>query len=291
VTERLDVPVAGGELAVFRFAGGSQAPTVLAIHGITSSSHTWITVARALAGRATLAAVDLRGRGRSNQLPEPFGIAAHVADMLDVLDVLRLERALIVGHSLGAYIAAALAAEHPERVAGLILVDGALPIPGARDAQPGPFLEAFLGAALSRLHLVFTDRAAYRDWWSQHPAVRGADIDPDDLAAYADHDLIGPEGKMRSAVNPDSVAADGRDVLEASAADALAAPAVLLCAPRGLANEPNPMQPLELVQGWADADPARRRGLEVADTNHYSIVLGRRGAGAVADEIVGLSRT
>jgi hypothetical protein len=51
------------------------------------------------------------------------------------------------------------------------------------------------------------------------------------------------------------------------------------------------MQPLELVQGWADADPARRRGLEVADTNHYSIVLGRRGAGAVADEIVGLSRT
>jgi pimeloyl-ACP methyl ester carboxylesterase len=291
VTERFDVPVAGGELAVYRLPGAPDAPTVLAIHGITSSSHTWVAVSRALAGRRTLAAVDLRGRGRSNQLPEPFGLPAHVADMVAVLDALRLERALIVGHSLGAYIAAALAVEHPERVAGLILVDGALPIPGARDAPPGPFLETFLGAALSRLSLVFADRPAYRDWWSQHPAIRGADIDPDDLAAYADHDLIGPKGEMRSAVNPDSVAADGRDVLEASAADALAVPAVLLCAPLGLANEPNPMQPLPVVRRWADADPEHRRGLEVADTNHYSIVLGRRGAAAVAAEIVDQSET
>lgn len=290
VTEHFDVPVAGGELAVYRFAGASGAPTLLAIHGITSSSQTWVAVARALGGRATLAAVDLRGRGRSNELPGPFGIPVHGADMLAVLDALKLEQALIVGHSLGAYIAAALAAEHPDRVAGLVLVDGALPIPGARDAEPGPFLEAFLGAALSRLSLVFTDRPAYRDWWSKHPAISTADIDPDDLAAYADHDLIGPDGEMRSAVNPDSVAADGRDVLEASAADALAVPAVLLCAPRGLANEPNPMQPLDLVQRWADADPEHRRGLQVANTNHYSIVLGRRGAAAVAAEIMGQIR-
>jgi hypothetical protein len=46
------------------------------------------------------------------------------------------------------------------------------------------------------------------------------------------------------------------------------------------------MQPLALVQRWARADPEHRRGLQVADTNHYSIVLGRRGAAAVAAEVV-----
>jgi lipase len=278
--------VAGGDLAVYSFAGDAGAPTVLAIHGITSSSHTWLAVARALAGRASLAAVDLRGRGRSHNLPAPFGIAAHVEDMLTVLNTLGSERTLVIGHSLGAYIAAALAETHPDRVSGLILIDGGLPIPGARDADPGPFLEAFLGAALSRLRLTFADPPAYRAWWSEHPAVAGSDIGSDDLAAYADHDLIGPEGTMRSAVNPDSVAADGRDVLQATAADALTVPARLLCAPRGLADEPNPMQPLALVQRWAQADPEHRRGLQVADTNHYSIVLGRRGAAAVAAEVV-----
>ena len=52
--------------------------------------------------------------------------------MIAVLDALGLERALVVGHSLGAYIASALAAAHPDRVAGLVLVDGGLPIPGRR---------------------------------------------------------------------------------------------------------------------------------------------------------------
>lgn len=287
MAEPLAVPVAGGSLAAYRFAGEPGAPTVLAIHGITANSHSWVPTARALQGRVTLTAVDLRGRGRSNELPEPFGIAAHVQDMVAVLDALDLERAVVVGHSLGAYIAAALATAHPERVSGLVLVDGGLPVPGSRGVDPEPFISAFLGPALARLELTFTDRAAYRAWWAQHPAVSGSDIELADLAAYADHDLIGRQGAMRSAVNPACIRPDGRGVLEAVDADRLQLPAVLLCAPRGLLGEPNPMQPLELVQRWAAADPERRRGLQIGDTNHYSIVLGRRGAAAVATEIVG----
>ena len=63
--KRLDVPVAGGSLAVYRL--GSANPLVLAVHGITSNSHSWVAVARALERHASLAAVDLRGRGRSEQ--------------------------------------------------------------------------------------------------------------------------------------------------------------------------------------------------------------------------------
>ena len=62
------VPVGGGDLTVAQWGDG---PAVLAIHGITSTSRTWLAVGRALGGRATLIAPDLRGRGRSNTLPPP----------------------------------------------------------------------------------------------------------------------------------------------------------------------------------------------------------------------------
>jgi pimeloyl-ACP methyl ester carboxylesterase len=259
VTERTDVPVIGGALATYRLGASGSAPAVLAIHGITSSSHSWVAVADALGDRAELAAVDLRGRGRSSTLPPPFGIGAHVQDMVAVLDHLGSERAVVVGHSLGAYIAAALAEAHPDRVGSLVLVDGGLSIPEARDADPGLFMEAFLGPALARLKMTFADPTAYRAWWTEHPALA-------------------------------CVAPDGCDVLQASAADGLTGPAVLLCAPRGLVNEPNPMQPLDLVQAWAAGDPGCRRALQIPDVNHYTIVLGQRGAAAVAVEVVNAVR-
>ena len=86
---------------------------MLAIHGITSTSRTWLATARALGDRATLLAVDLRGRGRSIELPPAVGLDAHVRDMVAVLDAIGQTRAVVVGHSLGAYIATRLAPRIP----------------------------------------------------------------------------------------------------------------------------------------------------------------------------------
>nr|MDQ2897560.1 alpha/beta hydrolase [Actinomycetota bacterium] len=253
---------------------------------ITASSQTWAAVSRALAGRVSLAAVDLRGRGDSGELPPPFGIDAHVRDMIAVLDALDLERALVVGHSLGAYIAAALAAAHPERVTGLVLVDGGLTIPGSEHADPDAFIDRFLAAALTRLRMSFADRQAYRAWWSEHPAIAGADVAAEDLARYADHDLAGTPPQMRSRVNPEVVRPDGSDLLSRPGARAVTGPATLLCAERGMVDDPHPMQPLALVQEWAAADPEHRRAVPVAGVNHYTITLGARGATAVTAEIL-----
>lgn len=283
---RVDVPVAGGALATFRL--GSQrpdAPQVLAIHGITSSSRSWLPTARALGEGAALIAVDLRGRARSHQLPEPFGIAAHVRDMVAVLDHFGLEQAVVVGHSLGAYIAARLAVAHPARVLSLVLVDGGLTSTRSQEVDPQQRIEAVLGPALARLEMTFADRAAYRAWWAEHPAFAGGDIDPADLEEYADHDLVGEPPVLRSSVNPQAVRDDGVDLFETADARALTVPAILLCAPRGMVDDPNPMQPLALVQDWAAQDPGRRRAVQVPDVNHYTITLGR-GAGAVANEVL-----
>ena len=125
MTERIDIAVEGGRLATCRLgaAADAAAPLVLALHGITSTSRSWLATARALGDRATLAAVDLRGRGQSVALPPHVGLDAHVRDMVAVLDAAGLERAVVAGHSLGAYIAARLAIRHPDRVAQLVLVD------------------------------------------------------------------------------------------------------------------------------------------------------------------------
>jgi pimeloyl-ACP methyl ester carboxylesterase len=286
IPERLDVPVAGGSLAVYRL--GREDPVALAVHGITSNSHAWLPVARALGDRASLAAVDLRGRGRSAELPGPYGAAAYVRDLLAVLDRLGLEQTVAVGHSLGAYIVARLAADHPERVRAAVLVDGGLTIPDALDVDPQTFIEGFLGPVLARLRERFPSREAYHDWWRAHPALAGGAVADERLIPFADHDLTGAAPELRSSVLEQAVRADADEVLQiGEAAHRLAVPATLLCAPRGLLDEPNPMQPLELVREWAAEDPDRRRAVQVPDTNHYTLILGEAGARAVAETVRG----
>ncbi len=287
MSDRLDVAVHDGQLATFTLgaAAGSGAPLVLAIHGITSTSRTWLAAGRALTGRATLVAVDLRGRGHSIGLPPVVGLDAHVRDMVAVLDGAGLERAVVVGHSLGAYIAARLAVSHPDRVARLVLVDGGLTIPESVGAEPAQFVQDFLGPTFERLEMTFPDVAAYQAWWAQHPAVANADVDPADLDAYAAYDLVGEPPQMRSGITPQVVRDDGLDLFGEPDAERLAVPSTFLCAPRGMVDDPRPMQPLADVRAWAAADPEPRQALEVPDTNHYTIAWGAHGAAAVADAI------
>jgi pimeloyl-ACP methyl ester carboxylesterase len=284
---RREFAVAGGSLAAFDLSEGREgAPTVVAVHGITSSSRTWVAVGRELGPEVTLVAVDLRGRGASNDLGGPYGIAAHTRDVLAVLDGLELDRPVLAGHSLGAYIVARLAAEHPERVGGVVLVDGGLRIPGTENVDPQAFLDAFLGPAVARLRMRFESRDAYRDWWRAHPAIQNGDIDDADLAVYADHDLVGEEPELRSAVSEDAVRTDAADLFElGDDAAALRVPATLLVAPRGLQDDPHPMQPLPLAREWAAGAPDLRTATQVPDVNHYTIVLGASGAPVVADAI------
>lgn len=103
---------------------GSGDPVVL-IHGYTASLDSMAGLAKVLAGTHRVVALDVRGFGRSSKFSDParFG-QLMVDDVVRLLDHLRIERAHLVGHSMGALIAANVAARHAARVTSATLVAG-----------------------------------------------------------------------------------------------------------------------------------------------------------------------
>ena len=279
------VPVVGGELVVDRLGSEREdAPVALAVHGISANSRIWLAPAAALGDRVTLLAPDLRGRARSAQVGPPYGLDVHVDDMVAVLDAAGLERAVVTGHSMGAYVACRLALRHPDRVARLVLVDGGLEIPGSRGADPQAFLEAFAGATVAKLRDEYPDEIAFRSSWLSHPGAAGTDIDPAILEALADRDRTGTDPHLRSSLRADAVWADAADIFAADDAEQIGTEAVLLHAEHGMSDNAPPMHPDAIAQGWAQQTPDRR-AVRVPGANHLSVIAGARGAKLVAGEI------
>jgi pimeloyl-ACP methyl ester carboxylesterase len=285
----LAVPVAGGTLAV-GVAGpdpGAGAPVVVAVHGITGSHRSWTPVVRALGDDVTVLAPDLRGRGASSGISGPFGMAAHAADVLALLDHCNVATAVLAGHSMGGYVTTRFASLAPERISAAVLVDGGLPLPRPEGISPDDLLAAILGPALARLSMTFDSRAAYHEFWAAHPALSG-DKWSDDVTDYVDYDLDPASDVIRSRVNGEAVRADGRDLLDGhTAATTLAAlkcPTTLLWAPRGLMDEDRPLLPAPIIDAARAALP-QLQVAEVPDTNHYLILLRDRDARPVGAAI------
>jgi pimeloyl-ACP methyl ester carboxylesterase len=264
--------VGDGELSVTEF-GPADAPAVLLVHGITSSSRAWLAVTRHLPG-LRLIAPDLRGRGRSSRLPPSTGLRHHAADLARVLDDLGVGPIPVVGHSMGAFVAVALAAARPDAVASLVLVDGGLPL-----ERP---VGDVLGPITARLAREFAGFDEARAFWHAHPAFAGREVP--DLDAYSDYDLVGEPPHLRPAATPEAIAADALDLYGPDwyleALRGLPGEVPLLRAPRGLVDEPGGLYP-ELPRNPVPAVTVT----DVPDCNHYTIVMTDPGAGIVARSI------
>jgi pimeloyl-ACP methyl ester carboxylesterase len=286
------VPVAGGWLHVARAGPAPQhaEAVVLAVHGITASHAAWRAAARELQDRVDGVCVlvpDLRGRGRSAQLPPHARFDAHIADLVSVLDRLGVERALLAGHSMGAYVVARVAADHPRRASGVLLVDGGLPLPPLKDdEEPDDVLERTLGPALARLRMTFDSPERYVEFWRRHPAFE--DAWNEDLDAYVRADLAGEPGALRSVTSEAAARADGRALLvddqTRRAIDRVLAPIELLRAPRGLLDDDRVMVPDSAVEAFRARRPEARAEL-VEDVNHYTLLMAA-GAPRVAAALV-----
>ncbi len=185
------------ELAVWR--AGAGAPLVC-IHGITAQHRAFNALARHLGEEYELVGVDLRGRGDSDKPGSGYGLEAHAEDITRVLDHLGLERAALVGHSMGAFVALQAALSHPGRVKALVLLDGGWPRPetppeALTEEQEREAEETRKGLerAYRRLEMVFETPDDYLDFWFPDRGLTLDDLPPD-LADYYRYDLGEVEG-------------------------------------------------------------------------------------------------
>ena len=109
-----------GHRAVYRTAGSG--PTIVLIHGMINSSRHWEEVAKRLARSYRVIAPDLIGHGDAATPRGDYSLGAHAASIRDLLTTIGVERATIVGHSLGGGVAMQFFYQFPQRTERLVLI-------------------------------------------------------------------------------------------------------------------------------------------------------------------------
>jgi lipase len=277
---RQSVKVTGGELAVGVW--GDAGPLVVAAHGVTGTHQTWALVGADLGRDHRVVAADLRGRGASRELPPPYGMAAHAADLAAVVKAYGGGPAILLGHSMGGFAVVRTVRDFPTLVSRAVLVDGGAPLPLPEGVEPEPeqveaALAAVVGPAFGRLSMTFSSYEDYRDFWRRHPAfARWHPV----MQTYADYDLVGDPPELRPSCLLEAAMRDSRDLYPRpdETPAALGVPAVFLRAERGVLDEPHrPMYESGRASTWL---PGVLEST-VAGTNHYTITLSDEGAAAV----------
>lgn len=279
------VRVPGGSINTWHRPASRDAPTTALVHGLTGNSRWWTAVIDHLPPELGVIALDVRGRGASSDAPAPFDLATIADDILRCLDHFSVERALVAGYSMGAWIAAVVGDKHPQRVTRLILVDGGFPIPNPDGVDADEMVEAVVGPALARLGVVFASRQDFYDHWRSHPALAGHWDER--MEGYLDFELTPGGGGHMVRINPEAVEVGAREMtVDPRTNDAgarVSVPTHVLVVERGTADQEGGMIPVNTV---ADA-LSKNTSISMEylpGLNHYTLVLGL-GAPAVAAAI------
>lgn len=171
-----------------RYRRGGDGEAVLLIHGLAGSSHTWKAVQPALVQTHDVIAPDLLGHGESAKPMGDYSLGAFASGLRDLLAVLDVPSATIVGHSFGGGVAMQLAYQHPELCDRLVLVaSGGLgrevswllrlvTLPGAEHLMPliFPRVVAETGNEVGRaLSKVGVRSARLHEMWRSYASLAG----------------------------------------------------------------------------------------------------------------------
>ena len=164
-------------------------PALLFLHGFGSNLASWRKVLDPLSVYGRAVAVDRVAFGLSEhpqpgwQGTNPYSLDGEVAGTIGLMDALGIERAIAIGSSSGGALAAQIALDHPERVAGLVLVDAAIFEAGGPPTWSRPLLYTpqlrRIGPLFMRQFGGSSGEDFYRAAWSDPERIGG-----DDLAAY-----------------------------------------------------------------------------------------------------------
>ena len=251
---------------------GDEGKPILCIHGITANCRCWDVMASNLSPDHRVMAMDLRGRGRSESPDSGYSIKHHCKDILAILDDMELEKVVIMGHSLGAFIAMAFGAQHPERVHRIILVDG-----GGKLSQI-QMMKVFRGIkpSLDRLGRVFPSFEDYKDLMKSAPFLK--EWTPV-LETYYQYEIEEVDGGVRCSINPAHIQEERENMGKVDFSQfygKISCPVLILRATDGMVAEDDLLLPQDVAETMIQEIPFARY-VDIPGSNHYSIIFEQNG--------------
>jgi len=258
----------GSGIAIQLAVWEGKGKEILCIHGLTANSRFWDCLASALSPRHKIIAMDLRGRGLSDKPPTGYAIDHHCKDVLALMDDLGLQRPVLMGHSLGAFISLVLAAQHPDRVGRLILVDGGGKLTETQMAK----VFAGIKPSLDRLGQIFP---SFEDYVSQ--MKRAPFLQPWNsyMETYFRYEVEEVEGGLRSRVHPKHIEEEAQNLGKVDSTQFyrnVTCPTLILRATKGMLAEDDFVLPKEAAERMVREIP-NARWVDLQGTNHYTILF------------------
>ena len=241
---------------------------VLCVHGLTANCRCWDVIASSLAPDNTILALDLRGRGLSDKPSTGYSMRHHIQDIFYVLDDLKQEKMILMGHSLGAFISLAFAAHYPERTQKIILMDGG----GQLTQDQWDKVTVAIKPSLDRLGQVFPSFDAYVALMKQAPFLQPWSQATE---SYFQYESEAVEGGVRSRINPVNIQEEIKNIQQEVPSEyypKVTCPVLILRATNGILSSDDLVLPESAVEKMVSEIPTSR-SVNIEGTNHFSILF------------------
>ena len=252
------------QLAIWKGKGKE----ILCIHGLTANCRCWDLISSSLSPRYKVIAMDLRGRGLSGSPSSGYSVKHHCRDILSVINDLNLERPVLMGHSLGAFISLVFAARYPKRVDRLILVDGG----GKLSKEQMDKVFGGIKPSLDRLGKIFPSFKSYLSLIKQAPFMHPWNSY---LETYFRYEVEKVAGGVRSRVDPQHIeeeSANLRKVDTVQFYSKVLSPTLILRATKGMLAKDDLVLPENVAERMVRKIPNAKK-MDVKGANHYSILF------------------
>jgi pimeloyl-ACP methyl ester carboxylesterase len=241
---------------------------ILCVHGLTANCRFWDCLASVLSPHYKVIAMDLRGRGLSDKPPTGYSMESHCKDLLALMDDLGLQRPVLMGHSLGASISLVFAAQMPQRVDRLILLDGGGKL---TETQLFKFFAA-IKPSLDRLGKIFPSSEDYVSQMKQTPYLQPWNHFMDN---YFQYEVEKVEGGVRSRVNPKHIEEESLNMGKVDLPQfyrKVISPTLILRATKGILSKDDLVLPEDVADRMVREIPSAKR-VNLEGVNHYTILL------------------
>ncbi len=260
--------VNGDGLSIQMAEWPGDGPVVFCLHGLTANLRCFELVAGGISGACRVLAMDLRGRGQSDKPAQGYSLKHHCRDIVAALSEMDLAQVNLLGHSLGAYICLAFAAEHPELVDKLVLLDGGAELSADQWLGVGVGIQP----AIDRLGKVTPSFDSYLELARQAPYTKPWNSS---LEAYFRYEIEEVPGGVSSRVKPDNIAeerANLREFRPSSLFAKIQCPVLILRATKGMDAEGGLVLPEDVTQIMIDSLPQAKL-VNLDGVDHYSIIF------------------